>query len=408
MTAALIVVTAGAVAWVAARSPQPTDGTGWFARQSRAAGRAFAQATTAQQVTQLLAERSAAVRKHQPGRFVSGVATAARSDQRVVFQRLAPIPFAVYRARPRPGWRPASAELAAGRLTVPVRLTTRLPPDAAAATGGARARFRLVAGRWRLVGMVPRHPQVWDLAAVTAATGSRGLTLVAAGVDDPQRVSAEADLAADAIDRTWPLQWPGQVVVVLPRTTDQLADIVGVSGSAAVAAITSFRDGRLGRVVRIQLNPVVFPHLTPAARQILLRHEITHAAQYGRPSDDVPVWLAEGVAEYLGYRGSGVPDAVVAAELLADVRSGQPPDHLPRAADFAFRGGERERRLAYEQAWSLCRTVIDRYGQSALFSVYRQVSGRADRSVGAALQSVIGIGPAELLAQWRDWLRGHA
>ena len=43
------------------------------------------------------------------------------------------------------------------------------------------------------------------------------------------------------------------------------------------------------------------------ARAIVLRHEITHVALGAPATTRTPTWLEEGLAEYLGYRGSGVP-----------------------------------------------------------------------------------------------------
>lgn len=408
VTAALAAATAGALVWATAGQEPVRAGDGWFVREASAAIEGFAQSTASLQVAAVLAARDDALREHQPQRFLSDVAVASRPAQRRVYQRLAAAPFVRYRTQPRPGWLPDPAALTAGRLTVPVRLTTRLPGDPIAAHDSAHARFRVDGGRWRLVAVVPGHPQVWDLASVTHAQGSRSLVLAADGAVDPAALAAETDVAVAGVDRVWPWVWPARVVVVVPRTTGQLADLVGVKGSGEVAAITSFRGDSRGRVVRIQLNPEVFADLTPLARQILLRHEVAHAAQYGRRSDTVPVWLAEGVAEYLGYRDSGVPDAVIAADVLTDVRAGRLPEHLPASPTFAFAGGETARRLAYEQAWSVCRMLVDRYGEAALFDVYRQVSGRQGGSVGAALRSRLDVDRAELLAQWHAWLRSRA
>jgi hypothetical protein len=160
----------------------------------------------------------------------------------------------------------------------------------------------------------------------------------------------------------------------------------------------------------VQLDPRAFPDLVPLARQILLRHEITHAAQFAVDSRRVPAWLTEGTAEYIGYLGSGLPDAVVAGSVLADVRAGVVPRRLPADGAFGLAGGSADRRQSYEVSWAACRSIVDRYGRAALFRLYGALrSGpRNDGAVATALNRVLGLSPREFTAQWQTWLRSQA
>ena len=47
-----------------------------------------------------------------------------------------------------------------------------------------------------------------------------------------------------------------------------------------------------------------------------------------------PLWLSEGMADYVGYLGLGLPRSRVAAPWLAKVRAGTAPRRLPSDADF--------------------------------------------------------------------------
>lgn len=382
-----------------------------FVAEARAAAIGLARTTVVLQAREDLRERARSVRTHDRAGFLGSVAPSARASQLAAFHRLTVVPFDRYTFVGGEPGRVGVAALSAGRAVVPVHLVSRLAGDAVTSRVVARARFALVGARWRLLDVTPVHPEIWDLARVAVAHGRRSLVLAATSDADADRLAELADEAVAAVDRTWPLRWPAHVVVVVPRTSRELIRLVGEPGSASLAGVTSFRGFRTGSVVRVQLNPAVFPGLVPLAQQILLRHEITHAAQYGRPDDRAPVWLAEGTAEYLGYLGSGVPDSVVAPSLLADAAAGRLPRDVPRAADFSFTGGGPSRRVAYEQAWTACRMVADRYGQQALFALYRdaaQGEGPAGRRQRSAVREVLGIPYVTFVQQWQDWLRSRS
>ena len=85
--------------------------------------------------------------------------------------------------------------------------------------------------------------------------------------------------------------------------------------------------------------------LPATGRQVLLTHEITHLATGSAGDANVPLWLVEGFADYVGLLRSGLRVDSVAAAVLDPVRSGQPaPAALP--ADRAFDAGSAEEMIA--------------------------------------------------------------
>jgi len=406
-----LVVTAGLV-WSSARATQPdASSTGWFSQASADVSHRFAAELTKVQLQQLLRERTRGVRASSQVPFLAGVAPDARADQRTDFARLDPVPFRAYRLDLSESLRLSPDMLSSGAVVVPVKVSLRLPFDPAVARDTADASFRLVKGRWRLVDVAPRHPEIWDLDAVAVARGARSLVLSDPAVMSAGVLAGEVDVAVRAVQAVWPGDWSRRVVVVLPSSGADLETLVGVPGSGGVAAITSSRDTSGPAAVRVQLNPQVFPGLVPLARQILIRHEITHAAQYAASTRGVPAWLAEGTAEYIGYLGSGVPDEVVASSVLADVRSGEVPRRLPTEKDFELSGGSGDRRQAYEVSWAACRMIVDRYGRPALFALYDAVRDLPQSESGrqaTAVRQVLGVSPGEFTAQWQAWLRSLA
>ncbi|MDH5278912.1 MAG: hypothetical protein OEW53_07720, partial [Actinomycetota bacterium] len=170
-----LVLSAGLV-WSAARpASSGAAATGWFSQATTDVAHGFATRLTRGQLQQLLRERTRGVRASSPGPFLAGVAPEARAAQRTAFARLDPVPFRAYRLDLSESLRLSPDMLGDGAVVVPARVTVRLPFDPAVARDTADASFRLVQGRWRLVDVSPRHPQIWDLDAVAVARGARSL-----------------------------------------------------------------------------------------------------------------------------------------------------------------------------------------------------------------------------------------
>jgi hypothetical protein len=210
---------------------------------------------------------------------------------------------------------------------------------------------------------------------------------------------AEGDLTAvlPASDRDTPW-W-----VVVPSTSAQAAAMLasGPSGLDQVAAVTSTLDasGSPGAPGVVVLNPDVFGGLRPAAAQLVMSHEAVHAAT-AAASVQLPLWVAEGFADYVALRDGRVPVQQAASQLLATVRRAGPPRRLPADADFsASRHGPGQ---TYEAAWLVFRMLGERYGDDAVVAFYASVLGGT--ALGRALEATTGLTPAELTSAWRRYL----
>ena len=139
------------------------------------------------------------------------------------------------------------------------------------------------------------------------------------------------------------------------------------------------------------------------AREIVLRHEITHVAQDALPRDNVPTWLTEGMADYVGYRGSGVPDSLVGAQLFAQVRAsrcaGRP---ARRSRSSTSTDPARSDASAYQAGWAFCQMLVDEYGEDAAGAVLRrrcrEVRGRPSERLDDAADEVLGTSFDDLRA----------
>jgi hypothetical protein len=225
-------------------------------------------------------------------------------------------------------------------------------------------------------------------------------------------LASQAESARSEVDSFWTKPWPGVLVVTLPAKAQWMDGLIGDDSASKFPAVATRDSGRDGPVNRITVNPRVFESQPYIAQQILLRHEITHVAQSALPGQKaVPLWLAEGLATYVGYRGSGVPDSVMGRLVLREVRSDGLPTRFPSDDQFDFDRSAPERGLAYEKGWSVCAAMAEEFGEASLVPFYAAVAqgeGGGNERVDAAAQEVFGVSRAVLLEQWQSWLQGNA
>lgn len=218
---------------------------------------------------------------------------------------------------------------------------------------------------------------------------------------DDATILAAATAAGTAVSRVWGSGWhPPPVVVAVPDTVT-MARLAGrpVAATNGLVAVTTLD--------RVYLDVPAWLALSPAGRQVLLTHEVTHLAT-GSAATDLPLWLEEGFADEVALSGSGLTVRAVAAALLDPLRSGgSVPAGLP--TDSAFASGGDLAAQAYAGAWLACRLVAADDGQRALVATYRAAvagSGSADQRVDRALRDVTGMGTAGWTRRWDASLLG--
>ncbi|MEV0968757.1 peptidase MA family metallohydrolase [Microtetraspora glauca] len=287
-----------------------------------------------------------------------------------------------------------AAVLVAGAVTA---LPADAPPDRALAT--ARA-------------VMGEHPEMW--AGASLVRGQHALVIGGRTAADPRSASRSlsapgarpevrsgsvpvAGLAAvaDSARRTVARVWGSVDAVILVPATDAqaavLASPAGVTGLAALADVD-----------HVIVAPSGFARLSETGRRVVLAHELTHVATGAAVAGDMPAWLVEGFADYVGYLDSGLTARAVASELAAEVRAGTLPAALPGRE--AFRPGSVRLPQAYEEAWLACRYIAERYGERALVALYRAAS---DHDLATALVKTLGTNLAELTAAWREYVRSE-
>lgn len=253
----------------------------------------------------------------------------------------------------------------------------------------------------------------WNVAPLNVVQGTSTLVLNASTRFSSSQLVASGDAAVAAVTKIWGGGWDRKVVVVVPVDQNQLGrflrrDAANYDQLAAVATSELSGDSFIGAANRVWVNPGTWGRVNPLGRSIVLRHEFTHVATGAAVPGDFPIWLEEGLADYIGYRGSGVAPSIVARDLLDDVRAGRLPAALPDRSDFA--AGSPTLDTAYESAWWACRYLAQTYGERALLNVYREALDEPDqaRAADRALRSVVGISEAELTRRWQASLSAAA
>jgi hypothetical protein len=268
---------------------------------------------------------------------------------------------------------------------------------------------------WEVVGDVDtgRFRQPWDVDVISLVRSSDVLMLVLGNAKPSASLKEQAGQAVRDVTTFWGTDWDKRVLIVVPRSQKQLGTLLRRDGSnySALAAIaTAERNGGSGDAPAnvVWVNPAGFAKINALGRTIVLRHEILHVATGAAVPNEFPLWLEEGVAEYFGYRDSGVKQRVIASSLLSDARNGRVPSRFAKTADFSPTNPRLSQ--AYEGSWWAARLIVERFGETALLRVYRTALAQSNEKTAAdvALRQELGISEAELTSLWRTSIKDAA
>lgn len=390
-------------------------------------------------VMQLLAGHAQALTGRDQRGWDAGLDPAAAADnyrnqERAAFANLAGVPLSTWRyALTAPVTDPTVLQAAADRLggrvvVLHVQLQYAFAVVDPAPT--SKSEYLTAVHRpqgWRLAADDdlastggPSWHGPWDFGPLIAATGPHTLVLAhpahRADIATFQRL---VEQAVPVVTGVWGPDWNEHVAVLIPDTADEFAAVTSdsnnISDIAAVAVADAInpdlsatpQQAVLG--ARIVLNPGNLTRLDAAGRQLVVQHELTHIASRAQTSDQMPTWLIEGFADYVGNLTSDRGPPSIASELAAEVRAGRVPTALPTSADFD--GANARLPQIYEESWLACRLIAADIGQHGLVTFYRTVAAaaRTDPSTAAtgAFSRLLHLTVPAFTARWRSYLQSE-
>ncbi|WP_436700886.1 hypothetical protein [Nocardioides sp. BYT-33-1] len=161
-----------------------------------------------------------------------------------------------------------------------------------------------------------------------------------------------------------------------PDRADGLTIAVPVDGTDAGQGVASYR---------IFLNPRVLDQQAGVLGR-LVRHELTHAT-LGARGRGAPLWLSEGIAEYVSVRPMPPTRRRLPARAL-DVAA--TATTLPGATQF----GGPDAEAWYAVSWWVCEYIAGTYGPPMLLTLLDRLADGVDQAEVVA--DVLGVTPAQL------------
>ncbi|MCW2918592.1 MAG: hypothetical protein JWN52_6660 [Actinomycetia bacterium] len=372
-------------------------------------------------ITALLGRQARAVRTHDRAAFLAvtdPARPAFQTRQGQLFDSLMRLPLA--------GWRQeedADYPVAAGPEGSTLRLTLRYRLAGFDHSEVVSTRYLTFARHsgtgWVIAGDgsaqgLRDDAEIWDGGPLTVVKGTYSLVIGNNTTSTWLReIARRLDEAVPIVTGVVGPHWARTAVALVPGDEQQVESLIGGGQSlreiAALATVTKDPNGAAHGLDRVIIAPDTFAKLNALGRHVVLTHELTHVATGGARDSRTPIWLIEGLADYVGYKDLKVSASSAARELRAEVTAGQVPTKLPDRNDFAGASGRLSQ--AYEQAWLACRMVAERYGEKELVKLYRaagaQHSGASDPAVQQeyALRTVLRLSDAAFTTMWQDYLR---
>ncbi|WP_432082606.1 hypothetical protein [Streptomyces sp. WAC 04229] len=359
------------------------------------------------EVQKVLDRRAAAVLGHDRAAY-------ARTGTGTAFGNLSAIPLADW------SYRVTDVDRSGDTATAAVELRYRVDGyDRGAVTANRTVALSREGadGEWSVDSDRPAKEsgqQPWDQGTVRVVRGTHSLVLgVGQSTGALRAFAGLADRAVPAVSDAWDGDWARRVVVLVPRSVEGMAGLLGSPASSyrGIAAVTTGETG--GRehapADRIIVNPDAYGLLGTLGKQVVLTHETTHVATRADTTAATPLWLSEGYADWVGYRGSDRDPDEAAPELRGEVSEGRVPAALPTDEDFGFTADADELARAYEGGWLACRMIADQWGEDRLDAFYRAVGTHDERAgaVEAAMDETLGTTPEDFTARWREYLRSE-
>jgi hypothetical protein len=234
--------------------------------------------------------------------------------------------------------------------------------------------------------------QPWDDGPIEVRAGAGVLGIFDVGsVAAAPRLVRSVERGISDVAGIVPYDWSRSVVVYALSDTDFLSSIEDPPGGhperldgVAFPVMTGPTSGEVAST-RFVLNPRVLDRAR-LERDRLVRHELAHVA-IGEHDDHAPVWLSEGLAEYVSVRPLAPEDRRIADAAIAAAR-GRLITELPDDATF----NDGDSALNYGVAWWACEYLATAFGEASLWTILDELDDAGtDPEDGSRLAGLTGI-----------------
>lgn len=268
-------------------------------------------------------------------------------------------------------------------------------------------------GNWRIasdsdvadVGLISERAP-WHFGPLTALR-SRHILLLQHPCDAvgcPVLGAAFLGLAEEAlrrVDARWRASWSRRVVVYEPRSAGELSELLDVSfDTTNFIAFAVTQDDRSQSPSRVLVSSDGIAGRSPDDVIAVLSHELAHVASRPLTGRSTPLFVEEGLAEYVGRGGDA--RFVDSYEAGAGGRA-----RIPRDAQFTT--GSRDQIFdRYQAAHSAVRFFVRRWGFVRFLRFYRSLGrlseglGTANYHLGRALEKATGLDFRAFVRRWAD------
>jgi hypothetical protein len=268
--------------------------------------------------------------------------------------------------------------------------------------------FGLRDGHWRLAGVIAdaalptgANGQAWDAGPVVVARSTRVVLVLSA--EDAGRAADMLQMAEAGLDHVAAVRpggWAGRILITAVQDAKLFTTYFGdtpdrIDNFAAIAVpyyaeVPDWSDHPPYAATRVVFNPHEFG-ADPAELAHDLTHEFTHAAMGPVTTDDTPLWLVEGFAEYVAFKSEQVGGAYARRALEGFTSAPTPPD-----ADFYSDGRN------YILGWLMCRMIAQKYGEAKLAALYEAYHASGDDD--AVIRQVLGVDKNTLFGQYAAYV----
>jgi len=247
--------------------------------------------------------------------------------------------------------------------------------------------------------------QVWDVSPILALSSEDVLLIVSEGQANTRALLDRAQQATETVQEFRQDGWSGRVVMIAVDDTLVYNSFWGRNETppADVAAIAvEMFDGvwewsdpvtLTETGYRIILNPDAFREVSRAS-SLLLVHEITHVALGPISTFTTPVWIAEGIAEYVALEEEPVEEWIWPVRQA--IEDGRLPSRLPDGQRFYD-----EPDINYTIGWLACRYIASEYGEPTLLDYYERLG---TEHVNTATEEVLGTSYDQLTDAIFDYI----